>query len=104
MSSESIQSQNKELLKSIELMFETKLIPITKRLTGIEESLCFTTKQLEEKIPELEKKVKNQEKKCDFIEEELKYVSYLAYMYWVTCTFSCVNIRSGSFLVFLNKF
>ena len=74
MSSESIQSQNKELLKSIELMFETKLIPITKRLTGIEESLCFTTKQLEEKIPELEKKVKNQEKKCDFIEEELKYM------------------------------
>ena len=54
MSSESIQSQNKELLKSIELMFETKLIPITQRLTGIEESLCFTTKQLEEKIPELE--------------------------------------------------
>ena len=41
MSLESIQSQNMELLKSIELMFDTNLIPITERLTGIEELSYF---------------------------------------------------------------
>ena len=65
-------SENKELLKSFEVLLDSKLKPLTDRLTLIEESLKFTTSQLEEKIPTLEKRITDQEEKYNTVTNEVK--------------------------------